>query len=201
MNDPLWQHRGAAVRLAEADALRRSGEPARALAVLGPLAAPEDTAPLPCDRVHAMLLTARIHADSGDAQGACTALETALQVAEPDVMMVAFTMVDVADLLAAHPAHETAHGAFRDAVVDFLASRVGGPAHREIAESLTPSESRVLGFLPTNLTTRQIADEMYLSVNTVKVHLRGIYQKLDAHTRTEAVHQARSAGLLAVAYR
>ena len=64
-------------------------------------------------------------------------------------------------------------------------------------EVLTHGETRVLRYLPTNLSAREIADELYLSVNTVKTHQRHLYQKLGARSRSEAVEQARVLGLLA----
>jgi FixJ family two-component response regulator len=51
-------------------------------------------------------------------------------------------------------------------------------------------------YLPTNLSTREIANELYLSTNTVKTHQRHLYQKLGASSRTEAVERARALGLL-----
>ena len=64
-------------------------------------------------------------------------------------------------------------------------------------EALTHGETRVLHYLPTNLSAREIGDELYLSVNTVKTHQRHLYQKLGARSRTQAVEQARALGLLA----
>jgi LuxR family maltose regulon positive regulatory protein len=64
-------------------------------------------------------------------------------------------------------------------------------------ESLTQSETRVLRYLPTHLYAPEIADELCVSVNTVKTHLRHLYQKLGARTRGEAVERARAFGLLA----
>ncbi len=64
-------------------------------------------------------------------------------------------------------------------------------------QALTHGETRVLRYLPTNLSAREIADELYMSVNTVKTHQRHLYQKLGAHSRTQAVGQARALGLLA----
>ena len=55
----------------------------------------------------------------------------------------------------------------------------------------------MLRYLPTKLSAPEIADEMYLSVNTVKTHMRHLYDKLGAHRRHEAVEQARALGLLA----
>ena len=62
---------------------------------------------------------------------------------------------------------------------------------------LSGAERRVLRYLPTNLTAREIADELFVSVNTVKTHMRHIYAKLGVHRRTEAVDRARELGLLA----
>jgi LuxR family transcriptional regulator, maltose regulon positive regulatory protein len=65
--------------------------------------------------------------------------------------------------------------------------------------TMTHSETRVLHYLPTHLSAREIADELYVSVNTVKTHQRHLYQKLGARTRTEAVKKARCLGLLTTA--
>ena len=60
------------------------------------------------------------------------------------------------------------------------------------------SETRVLRYLPTHLYLPcRLAGELCVSVNTVKTHLRHLYQKLGARTRGEAVERARAFGLLA----
>ena len=61
---------------------------------------------------------------------------------------------------------------------------------------LAHGEIRVLYYLPTNLSAREIACELYLSVNTVKTHQRHLYQKLGACIRSQAVERARALGLL-----
>jgi LuxR family maltose regulon positive regulatory protein len=58
-------------------------------------------------------------------------------------------------------------------------------------ETLTERERDVLRFLPSRLTVREIADELYISVNTLKFHLRVIYRKLDVRSRAEAVEIVR----------
>jgi ATP/maltotriose-dependent transcriptional regulator MalT len=63
-------------------------------------------------------------------------------------------------------------------------------------EAITQGEARVLRYLPTHLSARQIAAELYLSMNTVKTHQRHLYAKLDAHSRAQAVERARDLGLL-----
>ena len=75
--------------------------------------------------------------------------------------------------------------------------RVANGARDAVDAELSGAESRVLRHLPTRLTAREIADELWVSVNTVKTHMRHIYAKLDAHTRREAVERARTLGLLA----
>ena len=57
----------------------------------------------------------------------------------------------------------------------------------------------MLRYLPTSLGVPEIADQLYLSVNTVRTHMRHIYDKLGAHRRHEAVDLARGLGLLAPA--
>lgn len=61
---------------------------------------------------------------------------------------------------------------------------------------LSPAELRLLRFLPTHLTFPEIAEELFVSANTVKTQARSIYEKLGVSSRKEAVACARTAGLL-----
>jgi DNA-binding CsgD family transcriptional regulator len=63
---------------------------------------------------------------------------------------------------------------------------------------LTAGETRVLRYLPSHLSAPEIADELYLSSNTVRTHLRHLYRKLDVHTRSQAIARARALGLLSL---
>ena len=65
-----------------------------------------------------------------------------------------------------------------------------------VAEPLTTAEHKVLELLPTYLTEAQIAEQLYVSRNTVKTHLRSVYRKLGTSTRAEAVQRARDIGML-----
>jgi LuxR family maltose regulon positive regulatory protein len=87
-----------------------------------------------------------------------------------------------------------------------LVGRTGsaGPSldgDRALAEPLSRSEIRVLRYLPTKLSVPEIAGQLCLSVNTVKTHMRHLYDKLGVHRRHEAVEQARAVGLLAASPR
>jgi LuxR family maltose regulon positive regulatory protein len=64
--------------------------------------------------------------------------------------------------------------------------------------ALTTAELRVLQFLPSHLSIREIAERLYVSPNTVKTHARAVYRKLDASSRAEAVLSAHESGLLDV---
>ena len=64
------------------------------------------------------------------------------------------------------------------------------------ASTLTPAELRVLPLLSTHLPVPQIAQELFLSPATVKSHIRSIYRKLGASSRSQAVSEARELGLL-----
>ena len=68
---------------------------------------------------------------------------------------------------------------------------------RPLREELSEAELRVVRYLPSNLKAPEIAAELFVSANTVRTHLRHIYAKLDAHSRSEAVARARELGLLA----
>jgi LuxR family maltose regulon positive regulatory protein len=67
-------------------------------------------------------------------------------------------------------------------------------AKASLAEPLTIRERDVLRFLPSRLTLREIAGELYVSVNTLKFHLKVIYRKLGVNSRAEAAEIARSWG-------
>ena len=63
---------------------------------------------------------------------------------------------------------------------------------REFPDDLTDRERDVLRLLPTRLTFGEIAKELYVSVNTVKFHIRVIYRKLGVNSREEAAAVAQS---------
>src|SRR4029078_10609703 len=122
-------------------------------------------------------------------------------VAKRDRLIFRFAMCDAAELLETIPRHETAHGALLADIVDLLRGEPLPSTDREPLsepDELSPSDLRVLRYLPTNLTRPEIARELYISVNTVNTHVRRIYSKLGARGRSAAVETARQLKLLAV---
>jgi LuxR family transcriptional regulator, maltose regulon positive regulatory protein len=144
----------------------------------------------------AMLCRAQIAQLNGDPGHALEMAWGAIELAQDDVVLPFVAAHDAfAPLLARHPA---------------LAARwprppnsgpvnVVVPASRGAAglpDPLTEREQAVLRFLATSLSPAEIADQMCLSVNTVKTHLSAIYRKLSASRRREAVARARELELL-----
>ena len=150
--------------------------------------------------IDALLFEALARDRLGDARATEEAIERALELAEPEGIIVPFAVAPVAELLERHPRHRTAHA--RTALGDPRRARrlVRKRSARRAAASadeLSEAELRVVRFLPSNLKAPEIAAELFVSPNTVRTHLRHIYAKLDAHSRAEAVERARELGLLA----
>jgi LuxR family maltose regulon positive regulatory protein len=152
-------------------------------------------------RLEAHLLDALACRDLGDERAAQEAAEHALNLAEPDRLILPFAMTGAWQLLEALPRHGTSHAALVTDILDAIRSgaRAGlsRPAMMPV-EELSRSELRVLRYLPTNLTRREIAGELSVSLNTVDTHIRRIYAKLGAADRTAAVERGRELRLLSV---
>jgi LuxR family maltose regulon positive regulatory protein len=175
------------------------GDPAAALAaardVLGGMAPVIGSATV----VEAHLLAGLAHRDLGDQRAANQATERALALAEADRLVLPFAMTGSAELLQALPRHETAHAALVADILDVLygsSLMAKDQSASPQAEELSPSELRVLRYLPTNLSRPEIASELSVSVNTVASQLRSIYAKLQVRDRSSAVQRARELRLL-----
>jgi LuxR family maltose regulon positive regulatory protein len=152
--------------------------------------------------VEAHLLAALAHYELGDPGAATAATESALALAEADRLILPFAMTGSLELLEAMPRHETAHAALLADILDVMRGSSIAPGHEpsltEIKQ-LSPSELRVLRYLPTNLSRPEIASQLSVSVNTVNTHIRNIYAKLQAQDRSSAVQRAREMRLLSAA--
>ena len=72
------------------------------------------------------------------------------------------------------------------------------PTAQPLIDPLSDREIEVLQLIAEGLSNPEIAGQLFLSLNTVKVHTRNIYSKLDAHSRTQAVVRARDLLILLV---
>jgi len=150
-------------------------------------------------RVEAYLLDAFACRDLGDERACQEAAEQALNLAEPDRLILPFAMTGARQLLETLPRHRTSHAALVTDILDAIRGPgPGGPNQPGTmpVDELSRSELRVLRYLPTNLTRREIASELSVSVNTVDTHIRRIYAKLGAADRTAAVNRGRELRLL-----
>jgi len=174
------------------------GDAEAAVEVLAPVL--DGSAPaLTTSPVQAFLLDALAREALGDLDAAESSIERALERAERDAIILPFVTTPVHALLERHPRHRTAHAALLSDILDVLAgSSLPAPAGQrpELREDLSESELRVLRYLPSNLSAPEIGRELYVSLSTIKTHMRHIYAKLGVHRRTEAVDRARELGLL-----
>jgi ATP/maltotriose-dependent transcriptional regulator MalT len=161
------------------------------------------------------LARARLAERSGAYEAAAGALERALELVRRGAgqLELAATLVELGKLAWARGRRDDARRLAREArrVVDGCADpgRVAGrltelelrtnvrkAAEVAPADDLSDSELAVLRLLPTRLSNREIGEELFVSVNTVKTHVRSIYAKLRATSREQAVGRAREIGLL-----
>jgi LuxR family maltose regulon positive regulatory protein len=175
------------------------GDPAAALDALAKVL--DGTAPVVgyVTLVETQLLAGLAHRELGDQRAANQAAERALGLAEPDRLVLPFAITGSAELLEALPRHETAHAALLADILDVLhgsSLAAQDQSSSPPSEELSPSELRVLRYLPTNLSRPEIASELSVSVNTVNTHVRNIYAKLQARDRSSAVQRARELRLL-----
>jgi LuxR family maltose regulon positive regulatory protein len=183
----------AALRLAQDD-------PRAATTALAPALDGSTPVTSPTLHVQSYLLEAIARDALGDPGAAERALERALDLAEPDGMLLGFLLHPAPGLLERQARHGTGHASLIAEILSLLAGRTPAPppaAAQPPLEPLSNSEIRVLRYLPTNLSAPEIANELYVSTNTVKTHMHHLYAKLGTHRRGEAVERARALGLLA----
>jgi len=91
-------------------------------------------------------------------------------------------------------------GTFLGALASVQEDRDGGTAvstdHANLLDPLTDREAEILTLIAAGLSNKEIAVQLSLSTNTVKMYASQLYQKLDVNRRTEAVARAREIGLL-----
>jgi LuxR family maltose regulon positive regulatory protein len=151
------------------------------------------------------LVDARLSYRTGDRARGRRSLERALRLARPEQIRLPFAMERAWIRQVLRHDSEMAE-AYGDLLEPGLASPAAAAAQKGqtqdgqagpvVVERLTEREREVLIHLSRMLSTAEIATEMYLSVNTVKTHLRSIYRKLSVAHRSEAVRRARQLELI-----
>ena len=150
------------------------------------------------------LVNARLCYSSGDPARGRRSLEHALRLGKQEQIRLPFAMERTwirpvlrrdPDLAQAYP-HLLEPGIVRPGVVVPARQDVTGEPMPLVVERLSAREREVIQHLAGMLSTAEIASEMYISVNTVKTHLRSIYRKLSAAHRGEAVRRARQLELI-----
>ncbi len=154
-------------------------------------------------RLEAWLAAARLSYGSGDRADGRRSLQRALRLGEPERLRLPFVMERtwIRPVLRADP--DLAH-VYRDLLAPDLASPTREPAPRPgaspqapvVLEPLSSREREVLRRASEMLDTTEIAAALFISVNTVKSHLKSIYRKLAVTHRGEAVRRARQLQIL-----
>jgi LuxR family transcriptional regulator, maltose regulon positive regulatory protein len=194
----------ASMAVGVADGLLRltRGEPDEAVEILAAAAqAPALHAVNPVERG---VLEAVARDEAGDRAGSARALEGALALAEATRHRSPFVEAGrrMDPMLRQRIREGTSHRALVGELLDVFAGRAPAPhVVAPLLEPLSEREETVLRYLPTTLSNREIAAELFVTTNTVKTHLRSIYRKLDVAHRRDAVTRARDLRLLSLSSR
>jgi LuxR family maltose regulon positive regulatory protein len=209
-----------ALRLAQAHALPLSlarvslaqGDPSAALGVLEPLRRQVETKGWQDEQLKVMVLQAIAHQARGDPDKALPLLADALALAEPHgfIRMFVDEGLPMARLLSEAVAQrvmpiyagqllsvfesEAQTGNDRSSIPSVLP-----PGRRDaqpLIEPLSQRELRVLQLINQGLSNREIGQQLFLALSTVKGHNRIIFDKLQVQSRTEAIARARELGLV-----
>jgi LuxR family maltose regulon positive regulatory protein len=155
--------------------------------------------------IQASLVDAAATQELGDHDAAARSLRRALDLAGPEGFRRAFVEggTPVRALLVDHLHRERSHRALAGTLLTRLRDTTGATsspsaaaAAAALVEPLSEREQVVLRYLPSTLSAGEIADELFVSLNTVKTHIKSIYRKLDTNRRWDAVKRARQLQLL-----
>ena len=139
-------------------------------------------------RANALLTRSLIEHQTGNVEAAHLLLEHSFDAAAPESVVRPYSDNDpeLRALLVAHAVWGTQHEGFLAARIAQTEATVSRKL--VLGSRLSPRENEVLGFMRTSMTTVDIAETLYISVNTVKTHQRAIYRKLGVSNRREAVN-------------
>lgn len=182
------------------------GDPSQALAILANWRQSVEAKGWADEQLRALVLQVVAYKAQGDGETAVTLLAEALTLAEPEGFVRLF--VDegppIADLLAAManelPPQHTGSAAYIHHLLAAFGRQTdhqpAKPTSHLLPEPLSQRELEVLQLIADGLSNREISEQLFLALNTVKGHNRRIFEKLAVQRRTEAVARARELGLV-----
>ncbi len=160
--------------------------------------------------IEALVLQARVLEARNERRGALKALERALELAEPggyirtfvDAGQVIRRLLGAIDILPGYVSqlreafdYGEALGGLSEGTRPSGKLPAATSAVSQLPEPLTDREAEVLALIVEGLTNQAIADQLVVSINTVKTHTRHIYEKLDVRNRAQAARRAIELGL------
>jgi LuxR family maltose regulon positive regulatory protein len=159
--------------------------------------------------IQVLLIQALAYNAQGDVDQALVALERALNLAEQGGAKRVFLDEGepMAELLRVFSRQSSAIGReYLDSLLGgFHASQIPAESTKfedriakdgDLVEPLSDREIEVLRLLAAGLSYREIAEELYVSINTIKAHAKNIYSKLGVHGRMQAAQRAEELSLL-----
>ena len=149
----------------------------------------------PKPAVERLLLAAWLASVEGFTDEAERSLAEAVETASDHGLVEVFVRggPEVLRLLADHLDRPSTFG---NTVAERAREATAPAPGQELADPLTDREVEILSYLPSRLTNTELAEQCFVSVNTMKTHMAHIYRKLDVANRNEAIARARELGLL-----
>ena len=150
-------------------------------------------------QIEILILLSLVSEIHGDLQQSLETLERALILAKPENYIRVFLdegrpLVELLEKLLASKSSDLS------AFIEKLISAFRVSFHRVnkhgLSETLSERELEILRLLDAGLSNKQIMEDLFLSLSTVKTHIRNLYGKLEVHSRTEAIKKAREINLL-----
>jgi LuxR family maltose regulon positive regulatory protein len=154
--------------------------------------------------LESLLLRAQVHAALGDQERALADTARALELGEPEGFVSLFVeqgppVAAALRTLLEQKRPESVRPAYvRRVLAAFDPVPAPEPPHQEeaLVEPLSERELEVLHLIAAGLKYREVADRLFISVNTVRTHVKAIYGKLGVNNRRQATERARELKIL-----
>jgi LuxR family maltose regulon positive regulatory protein len=185
-------------RVLVAQILQKSvaADPDQCLSLLARLLAATDEKGWLHFKIQVLILQALVLDATGNHEGAMQALRLALSIAEPGGYVRTFIREGkIMRKLLQMIAKQKKDSDYIEVLIKAFPKESSNQP-LDLVESLSAREMEVMSFLATSLSVPEIADEMILSPNTVRSHIKNIYSKLGVNRRMDAINKAKELRLL-----